>query len=688
MIYQITMKHFIISGILLAGTLASCGGADVAEDVENTDEVKDSITYTPLQTDQIEKFADLQILQYDIPGFYQLSLDQKKLVYYLYEAGLSGRDMIWDQNYRHNLEIRNALEHIAANYSGDTSDENWEKFMTYTNRVWFSNGIHHHYSMDKFVPDFSREYFDGLLSETGAELNSEVVDRMFDNTADMKRVSLDGSKDLILGSATNFYGENVTEEDVNNFYAERMEAAGDHPVEFGLNSRLVKDEDGTVREEIWKADGMYSEAITEVVKWLKLAQGVAENDEQGKALGLLVEYYETGDLEKWSEFNITWSQATEGDIDYIQGFVEVYGDPVGMRGSYESIIQITDFDASERMAVLAENVQYFEDNSSIMDEHKKEKVVGVSYKVVNVAGEAGDATPSTPIGVNLPNSNWIRAEHGSKSVSLGNIVMAYSNAGGEGILREFAHDEDEIERTIKYGEIGSKMHTAMHEVIGHASGQINEGVGTPKETLKNYSSTLEEARADLVALYFLLDEKLVELGLIETTDVGRTEYDDYIRNGMMVQMRRLEPGADIEEAHMRNRQLVASWAFERGQGENVIERIERDGKSYYEIHDYDKLRVIFGELLREIQRIKSEGDYEAGKNLVENYGVKVDTELHQQVLDRSEALNIAPYNGFVNPILTPVMDEDGNITDILLSQPESFKAQMLYYSENYGFLSH
>lgn len=682
-----TMKHFIISGFLLAGILASCGGPKEAEGNDAADTV-DSIAYTPLQTDQIEKFADLQILQYDIPGFHQLSLDQKKLVYYLYEAGLSGRDMIWDQNYIHNLEIRNALEHIVANYSGDTADANWQQFMTYTNRVWFSNGIHHHYSMDKFVPDFSREYFDGLLSETGATLTATVVDKMFDNTADMKRVSLDGSKDLILGSACNFYGDNITQEDVDNFYAERMAAAGNHPVEFGLNSRLVKDEDGNVTEEIWKADGMYGGSITEVVKWLKLAEGVAENDEQGKALGLLVEYYETGDLEKWSEYNITWSQATEGDIDFIQGFVEVYGDPVGMRGTYESIIQITDFDASERMAVLAENVQYFEDNSSIMDEHKKAEVVGVSYKVVNIAGEAGDASPATPIGVNLPNSNWIRAEHGSKSVSLGNIVMAYSNAGGEGILREFANDEDEIERSIKYGEIGSKMHTAMHEVIGHASGQINEGIGTPKETLKNYSSTLEEARADLVALYFLLDDKIVELGLVESTDVGKTEYDDYIRNGMMVQMRRLEPGAVIEEAHMRNRQLVASWAFEKGQAENVVERIERDGKSYYEIHDYDKLRVIFGDLLREIQRIKSEGDFEAGKALVENYGVQVDSDLHQQVLDRSASLNIAPYNGFVNPILTPVMDEDGNITDILLSQPESFQAQMLYYAENYGFLSH
>jgi dipeptidyl-peptidase III len=669
------------ASILVVG----CGNGESSES-NDSDSTSTSVQESVLETTKIEKFADIQILQYDIPGFYKLSLDQQKLVYYLYEAGLSGRDMIWDQNYRHNLAIRGALESVIQNYEGDKSSDDWNSFMTYTKRVWFSNGIHHHYSMDKFLPDFSREYFDGILSESGTELSAEIVDLMFDPNTDMKRVSLDGSKDLMQGSATNFYGTNITEKDVNDFYAQKMADAGNHPVEFGLNSKLVKDENGVVSEQVWKVDGMYSEAITEVVYWLKLAQGVAENEEQGKALGLLVEYYETGDLQKWVDYNITWSQATEGDIDYIQGFVEVYGDPKGMRGSYESIVQINDFDASERMAVLAENAQWFEDNSSIMDEHKKENVVGVSYKVVNVAGESGDSSPSTPIGVNLPNNNWIRSEHGSKSVSLGNIVQAYSDAGGEGMLREFAHDQEEIDLAIKYGKIGSKMHTAMHEVIGHASGKINPGIGTPKETLQNYSSTLEEARADLVALYFLLDEKLVELGLIESTDVGKAEYDDYIRNGMMVQMRRLEPGAVIEEAHMRNRQLVASWAFEKGQADNVVERLERDGNTYYEIHDYDKLRVIFGDLLKEIQRIKSEGDYTAGKNLVENYGVQVDKELHQEVLDRAAKLNIAPYNGFVNPIITPV-EEDGNIIGFEIIQPESFETQMLTYSDKYGFLS-
>ena len=674
-------KQFFLM-VMTSVVLFSCGGSS-SEETTDTDSTSASFEK---QKNEGNVFADIQVLQYNIPGFDKLSLDQKKLVYYLYEAGLSGRDIIWDQNYRHNLAIRSALENIYANYEGDKTTTEWNNFEVYLKRIWFSNGIHHHYSMDKFIPQFSREYFEQLMEETGTELDVTIVDIMFDPEADKKRVSLDASKDLIQASATNFYRPEITEEDVDAFYAEKMANAGEHPVEFGLNSQLVKNENGEVVEKVWKVGGMYGEALSEVVSWLKKAKGVAENKKQADALGLLIEYYETGDLRKWADYNIAWSQATEGDIDYIQGFVEVYGDPVGMRGSYESIVQVNDFEASKRMKVLAENAQWFEDNSPIMDEHKKANVVGVSYKVVNVAAEAGDASPSTPIGVNLPNSNWIRAEHGSKSVSLGNIVLAYEEAGGEGILEEFAHDQEEIDRAKKYGKIGSKMHTAMHEVIGHASGKLNPGVGTPKETLKNYSSTLEEARADLVALYYLLDEKLVNLGLIESIEVGKAEYDDYIRNGMMVQMRRLEPGADIEEAHMRNRQLVASWAFEKGQSDNVVERIEKDGKTYFEIHDYNKLRDIFGQLLREIQRIKSEGDYEAGKALVENYGVKVDKDLHEQVLSRSEALDIPPYSGFVNPILEPVRNEAGEITDIKVTQPESFEDQMLFYSKHYGYL--
>ncbi|MCH2233824.1 MAG: dipeptidyl peptidase 3 [Crocinitomicaceae bacterium] len=678
--------HKLAYTLPLAAVLTACGGGNedaVSSDSDstNTEDVVINETY------ENERIADLQVLSYEINGFDRLSLDQKKLVYYLYEAGLSGRDMIWDQNYRHNLAIRNTLEEIVSNYKGDKESEDWSNFMEYTGRIWFSNGIHHHYSMDKFIPKFSRDYFETLLAESNTSLDAGIVDAMFDPEIDAKRVSLDPDKDLMLASATNFYSPDITEEDVDNFYAERMSNAGDHPVEFGLNSKLVKDAEGNVTEEVWKVGGMYNDAIVEVVAWLKKAQEVAENDAQGKALGLLIEYYETGDLQKWVDYNIAWTEATEGDIDYIQGFVEVYGDPKGMRGSYESIIQIKDFEASETMAVLADNVQWFEDNSSIMDEHKKKDVVGVSYKVVNVAGESGDASPATPIGVNLPNNNWIRAEHGSKSVSLGNIVQAYNNVGGAGLTQEFAHDQEEIDRHEAHGVLASKLHTAMHEVIGHASGQINKGIGTPKETLKNYASTLEEARADLVALYYLLDEKLIELGLMESLEVGKAEYDGYIRNGLMVQMRRLEPRAEIEEAHMRNRQLVAAWAFERGATENVIEKVDRDGKYYFNINDYEALRVIFGELLREIQRIKSEGDYKAGRDLVENYGVKVDQEIHAQVLERSEKLNIAPYNGFVNPILIPIYDEAGEITDIKISQPKSFEEQMLNYADKYGFLA-
>jgi len=683
------MKSKSIYATMVAGLmLVGCGDSEKHDSKEKTDETVEIINNTEDENFEyvVEDFADIQVLRYQIHGFDKLSLDQQKLVYYLYEAGLAGRDIIWDQNYRHNLAIRNALENIYQNHSSDKTSEDWQKFETYTKRVWFSNGIHHHYSMDKIMPEFSKEYFESLLSETSTELNQDALEVMF-NDKDMKRVSLDAKGDLVLNSATNFYQEDLTQKEVEDFYANKIDKSDETPVEYGLNSKLVKDADGTIKEVKWKVGGMYNDAIVEVVKWLELAKGVAENQAQANALGLLIEYYQTGDLEKWIDFNIAWAGATEGDIDYIQGYVEVYGDPLGMRGSYESIVQIKDFEASERMKVLADNAQWFEDHSSIMDEHKKPNVKGVTYNVVNVAGESGDGSPSTPIGVNLPNSNWIRSTHGSKSVSLGNIVEAYNEAGGEGMLKEFANDQEEIDRAIAHGKLASKLHTAMHEVIGHASGKINKGIGTPKETLKNYSSTLEEARADLVALYFLLDQKLVDLGLMESTEVGKAEYDSYIRNGMMAQLRRLEPGADLEEAHMRNRQIVASWAFEKGQKDNVIERIERDGKTYFEIHDYDKLRVIFGDLLKEIQRIKSEGDYEAGKALVENYGVKVDKDLHAQVIDRSESLHIPPYSGFVNPVLTAVKDDEGNILGVKITQPETFAEQMLAYSKQYGFLS-
>ncbi len=633
-----------------------------------------------------ESFADIRILRYQVPGFDQLSLDQKKLVYYLVQAGLSGRDIIWDQNYRNNLAIRSALENIVRNYQGDKTTESWKNFMTYTKRVWFANGIHHHYGMDKFEPGFSREYFSQLLDETKTSLTEEVIEVIFNPEIDAKKVNLDAEKGLLLGSATNFYDPDVTAAEVEAFYNSMINKSDETPISYGLNSKIVKNENGQLQEMVWRSGGMYGKAIDQIIYWLEKAVEVAENEPQRDALKLLIEYYRTGDLATWDAYNIAWVEATEGDIDYINGFVEVYNDPIGYRGSYENIVQIKDFEASERMGTLSENVQWFEDNSTIMDAHKKENVTGVTYKVVTVAGEAGDASPATPIGVNLPNANWIRAQHGSKSVSLGNIIDAYREAGTPGALDEFTWDEEEKERAEKYGEIGDKMHTALHEVVGHASGKIEPGVGTPKETLKSYASALEEGRADLVALYYMMDPKLVDLGLIESLEVGKEEYDSYIRNGLMLQLRRLEPGKQIEESHMRNRQMIAKWAYEKGMEDNVIEKKERDGKTYFVINDYQKLRDLFGELLREVQRIKSQGDYEAGKALIENYGVKVDPEIHEEVLERYAKLKSSAYSGFINPELVPVTDADGNITDVKVEYPDDFAEQMLGYSERYGFL--
>ena len=633
-----------------------------------------------------EQFADLKILRYQIPGFDRLSLDQKKLVYYLVQAGLSGRDIIWDQNYRYNLEIRNALEAVIKNYTGDRSTEEWNQLMIYAKRVWFANGIHHHYGMDKFQPGFSHEYLANIFGEMEIEISGEAIAAIFDPEIDAKKVNLDPEKGLLLGSATNFYDPDITAAEVEDFYNQKIDKSDNNPISYGLNSTLIRNEDGSISEDVWKSGGRYGAAIDQIIFWLDKATTVAENEPQKKALELLIEYYKTGDLKIWDDYNIAWTEATEGDIDYINSFIEVYNDPLGYRGSYESIVQINDFEASERMKVLADNAQWFEDNSTIMDAHKKSNVVGVSYKVVVVAGESGDASPATPIGVNLPNSSWIRAKHGSKSVSLGNIIDAYSKAGTPGALDEFTWDTVEKQRAEEFGEIGDKMHTALHEVIGHASGQLEPGVGTTKETLKSYASALEEGRADLVALYYLMDPKLVKLGLIPSLEVGKEEYDGYIRNGLMLQLRRLEPGKNIEEAHMRNRQMIAQWAYERGLDENVIEKRVRETKTFFVINDYEKLRGIFGELLSEIQRIKSQGDYEAGKNLIENYGVRVDPELHQEVLTRYAKLQSSPYSGFINPELVPVTDDDGNITDVKVEYPMDFTQQMLNYGERYGFL--
>ncbi len=632
----------------------------------------------------VDQFADVKVLRYKIPGFEDLSLNEQKLVYYLTQAGLAGRDIMWAQNYRHNLEIRDALENIYTSYDGDKESDDWKNFEVYLKRVWFSNGIHHHYSNAKLKPEFSKDYLNNLVKLTNTSISQEAMDVIF-NDADAKKVNLSKDADIVLESAINFYGPDVTTADVEAFYG-AMEVDPNEPIEIGLNTRLVK-ENGELMEQVYKSGGLYGSAIDEIIVWLEKAKGVAENDNQATALGLLIDYYKTGDLNTWDDYAVAWVNSTEGNIDWINGFIEVYNDPKGYKGSFENIVEIKDFDMSKKMAVLSEEAQWFEDNSPLMPEHKKKEVKGVSYKTVIVAGESGDASPSTPIGVNLPNNNWIRQAHGSKSVSLGNIISSYNNAGGSGRLKEFANDEEEIALEEKYGQLADKLHTALHEVIGHASGQINPGVGTPKETLKSYKSTIEEGRADLFGLYYLMDPKLQELGLVENwEETGKAAYDGYIRNGLVTQLVRLELGDDVEESHMRNRQWVSAWVFEKGAADNVIEKITRDGKTYYNINDYQKLRELFGQLLRETQRITSEGDYEAGKALVEDYGVKVDQTLHAEVLERNSKFTSAPYGGFVNPDIVPIMDDNGEITGFNITQPESFEAQMLDYSEKYSFL--
>ena len=669
---------YLISGLMIVIFISSCRQSSPEPSTEVGTET--SFEYVA------EQFADLRILRYQIPGFDELTLKEKKLVYYLTQAGLAGRDIMWDQNYRHNLAIRHALEKIYTEYEGDKTSEDWKAFEVYLKRLWFSNGIHHHYSNDKIQPGFGSDYLNYLLSEVGAELDEEAIEVMF-NEADAKKVNKKKGADNVAASAINFYDPSITDEDVETFYTTAYKGPEGRPIEAGLNSKLVR-ENGQLVEKVWKSGGMYGDAIDEIIKWLELAKGVAENENQAKALELLIEYYNTGDLDTWDKYCVAWVTSTEGNIDWINGFIEVYNDPKGYRGSYESIIEIKDFEMSRQMAVLSENAQWFEDNAPIMDEHKKPDVVGVSYKTINVAGEAGDASPSTPIGVNLPNNNWIRQEHGSKSVSLGNIIDSYNNAGGSGRLKEYAYDEEEIALEEEYGKLADKLHTALHEVIGHASGQINKGVGQPKETLKNYASTMEEGRADLIGLYFLMDPKIQELGLVDNYErLGKAAYDGYIRNGMVTQLVRIELGDDIEEDHMVNRQWVSAWAFEKGQADNVIEKVQKDGKTYYNVNDYNKLRELFGQLLRESQRIKSEGDFDAAQELVEGYGVKVDQELHAEVLKRNEQFESAPYSGFLNPVLRPVSDDQGNITDIEVIQPESFEQQMLDYSANFSFLA-
>ena len=675
------MQRSLVALIAIS-LLSACGGAgNTAEQPANTD----TLSVDTFQW-EVDQFADVRVLRYQVPGWEQLSLQQKKLAYYLTMAGLSGRDILWDQNYRHNLEVRKALEKILRDYKGERSGADWDNFMLYAKQVFFANGSHHHYGMGKFMPNFPRPYFDSLVAGSGAGIAKETVDILFDPAVDTKKVSLDRDKDVVLASAVNFYGDDVNAKEVAAFYAAREDKNDSTPLSWGLNSKLVRGADGKLMEQTWKVGGMYGAALSEVVKWLEKAKEVAENPQQAKAIGLLIEYYNTGDLKTWDDFNVAWVQDTTSTVDFINGFVEVYNDPLGLRGSFESCVEVIDPAATRNMRVIQEHAQWFEDNSPLMPEHKKKNVVGITYRFINTCGEAGDAAPSTPIGVNLPNADWIRKDHGSKSVSLGNIIDAYDLSTGESSLKEFCYDQAEIDRATKYGSLAGKVHTALHEVIGHASGQLEPGVAGPEATLKTYASTLEEGRADLVALYYMMDPKLVEWGVMPSLEAGKAEYDGYIRNGLMTQLRRLKLGDQVEEAHMRNRQWVSAWVFEKGQPDSVILKVVRDGKTYFHIRDYNKLRDLFGQLLREVQRIKSQGDHQAGHDLVENYGVKVDPTMHAEVLKRSENIKTAPYAGFIQPRLVPVTDAAGNITDVKVEYPDDFIGQMLEFGEKYSFL--
>jgi dipeptidyl-peptidase-3 len=674
------LKHWLIfsTAILILLGASSCGTK------EKTFQIK---------TDQ---FADLYIARYQVPGFEDLPLQQKQLLYYLYKAALSGRDIYYDQNYKYNLVIRRTLEAIVKGYSGDRTTEEFEKFMVFTKRVWFSNGIHHHYSTRKLPTGFPSKYFAELLgktpeetlplkeSQSGRDLFKFITPIIFNPNIGARKVNRDPGADHIAESATNYY-QGLTLDEVRAYYDRAIDRNDPTPISYGLNSKLMK-ENGRIVEKVWKVGGMYTEAIEEIVYWLEKASSVAENEKQKKALNLLIKYYRTGDLETFDEYNIAWVQDVDSRVDVTSGFIEVYADPIGYRGAYESVVSIKDMEATKRIAAFSQNAQWFEDHSPIMESHKKPEVKGIVGKVITVVAESGDSSPSSPGGINLPNANWIRANHGSKSVTLGNIMAAVDEVKkDQGALEEFAYSTEEIERTKKWNLLAKNLSVDLHEVIGHASGRLEPGVRTPKETLGTYRSTLEEARATLVSLYYIMDPKLIEIGLMPDLEVGKAAYDRAVRRGFMTQLDRIELGDNIQQDHMRGRQMIPAWAYEQGKQDNVIERVIRDGKTYFVIHDYDRLRELFGELLREVQRIKSQGDYEAGMALIENYGVKVDPELHAEVLARYEKLNIAPYGGFINPRLVPVM-KGGKIVDVKIEYPDDFVEQMLEYARDYSFL--
>lgn len=643
----------------------------------------------------VEQFADLQILRYRVPGFEDLSLKQKELVYYLTEAALQGRDILFDQNGKYNLTIRRMLEAVYTGYKGDKNTPDFKAMEVYLKRVWFSNGIHHHYGSEKFVPGFTPEFFRQAVQSVDAatlplaegqtveQLCEEVFPVIFDPTVMPKRVNQAAGEDLVLTSACNYY-DGVTQQEAEDFYNALKNPQDETPVSYGLNSRLVK-EDGKIQEKVWKVGGLYGQALEKIVYWLKKAEGVAETPEQKAVIAKLMEFYETGDLKTFDEYAILWVKDLNSRIDFVNGFTESYGDPLGMKASWESLVNFKDLEATQRTELISGNAQWFEDHSPVDGQFKKEKVKGVSAKVITAAILAGDLYPATAIGINLPNANWIRSHHGSKSVTIGNITDAYNKAAhGNGFNEEFVYSDAELQLIDKYADVTDELHTDLHECLGHGSGKLLPGVDP--DALKAYGSTIEEARADLFGLYYVADPKLVELGLTPSVDAYKAQYYTYLMNGLMTQLVRIEPGNNVEEAHMRNRQLIARWVYEKGAAEKVVELVKKDGKTYVVINDYEKVRDLFGRLLAEIQRIKSTGDYAGAHDLVEAYAVKVDPALHAEVLERYKKLNLAPYKGFVNPKYEAVTDADGTITDVTVTYDEGYAEQMLRYSKDYSTL--
>ena len=666
------MKHIFKMMIVIGSAAAIAGACSNPGQKE-----QDSFKYT------IDSFADLKVMRYQIPGWENLTLRQKEYAFHLSEAAKYGRDILWDQNCKDNLRVRHALEAILESNVQDSPE--WQDFLVYAKRVFFSNGIHHHYAEDKIFPACPREYFASLLKEAGID-DPELLDIIYDPAIYPQRRSTETSGDIVRQSAVNFY-ENVTRAEVEKYYAGIVDPSDPHPISYGLNTKVVKGKDGVIRELPWKIGGIYSPAIEKICEELAKAREVAENDIQKRALGLLIEYYNTGDLRKWDEFNIEWVKDTIGTVDFINGFIEDYNDPLGRKASWEGYVNIKDFEASRRTETLSANAQWFEDHSPVDPRFRKEKVKGVSAKVINAVCLAGDSYPSTPIGINLPNADWIRKEHGSKSVTIANITHTYDYAAQElpaSTLKEFAYNDKEIEFEKKWGTIASEIHTDLHECLGHGSGQLLPGVSTT--AMGEYASALEEARADLFGLYYTADPKMVELGIMPDPEAYKAEYANYIRNGLMVQFTRVELGRPNTEAHMQNRKLVAEWCLEKGAKDKVIEKKVRNGKTYFVVNDYVKLRALFAELLGEIQRIKSEGDYEAGKALIETYAVHIDPELHKEVLERYKALNLKPYGGFVNPEIQVVYGEDGSVKDYTPVYTDDYLGQMLLYGKKYGTL--